>query len=83
MLCISIREIGAMNLIHKTIFSGVLAATLLFGGMGQAQAHNLLLVAGNPQIVIFRLTSGDVVVTKVLADKDVGVLNDIRPAAGK
>ena len=72
-----------MNLIYKIIFSGVLAATVLFGSIGQAQAHNLLLVAGNPQIAIFRLTSGDVVVTKVLADKDVGTLNEIRPAAGK
>jgi len=68
---------------NKIFFSGVLAATLLLGSMGQAQAHNLLLVAGNPQIVIFRLTSGDVVVTKVLADKDANILNEIRPAAGK
>lgn len=55
----------------------------LTGFSGAAQAHNLLLVAGNPQIVIFKLTSGDVVVTKVLADKNAGELNDIAPAGGQ
>ncbi len=72
-----------MTFIKKSVLSVLAIAAISGIGGGQALAHNLLLVAGNPQVVIFRLSSGDMVVTQVLASSEAGELNEIMPAAGE
>lgn len=68
--------------IKAILTAGAIAGALAIAGTGHAQAHNLLLVAGTSQISIVKLTNGNVVVRKSLADCDADRVEFIEPAAG-